>query len=332
MLRSIDDLFESCEAHKSSVSIDSSGRVIHLVAANLLIPFNKHPFRLYEGERLDDLVASIKANGVMTPIIARSMKGQIEILSGHNRVKGAILAGLEEVPTLILENVSDEDALAYVVETNLIQRSFSDMLHSEKATVIALHHSRMFSQGKRNDIVKQLEFFDGLCETVEGKTSSQVAKKSTTIARIGDSYGLSKDTVARYLRVHKLIQELKILLDESRIAFIPAVSLSYLTEDEQNLIWNCIKTNIVSIDMKKAGMLRQLSQRGKLTVETIEALLVKTRVSEHTTCYTIKMNSDLYTKYFSRGQSSEEVQSVVKKALDMYFSRDDNICIADIHR
>ena len=92
-----------------------------------LIPFKGHPFRLYEGERLDDMVASIKANGVLVPVIARRVDGILEILSGHNRVEAAKLAGLEEVPTIIFEYVTDEDAMVYVVETNLIQRSFSDM-------------------------------------------------------------------------------------------------------------------------------------------------------------------------------------------------------------
>ena len=121
-----------------------SRRVVISLSVGELIPFKGHPFRLYEGERLDDMVESIKANGVLVPIIVRKVGAAFEILAGHNRVNAVKLAGLNEVPAIVLENISDEDALVYVIETNLIQRSFADMTHSEKAAVIALHHSKIW--------------------------------------------------------------------------------------------------------------------------------------------------------------------------------------------
>jgi len=149
-LKSIDDLL-LLDGSETENQPPSKNTVVS-VTLDKLTPFNGHPFRLYEGERLDDMVASIKANGVLVPIIARKTGDALEILAGHNRVNAAKLAGLDEVPAIIFENISDEDALMYVVETNLLQRSFTDMAHTEKAAVIALHHSKMFSQGKRNDI------------------------------------------------------------------------------------------------------------------------------------------------------------------------------------
>ena len=133
-----------------------SERMVASIPIDKLAPFKDHPFRPCQGEQLDGLVQSIKANGVLVPIVVRPKRGGMhEILAAHNRVSGAKLAGRGEIPGIVLTGISEDDAMAYVVETNLLQRSFSDMAHSEKAAVIALHHSKMFSQGKRNDILEQ---------------------------------------------------------------------------------------------------------------------------------------------------------------------------------
>ena len=142
-----------------------------------LTPFRSHPFRLYEGERLGDMVESIRVNGVFIPIIVRRINSILEILSGHNRVEASRIAGLAEIPTIILENVTDDDALVIVIETNLLQRSFSDMSHSEKAAVLALRHSKMFSQGKRNDILVQLQILDKPHDIRHDETFGQVGQK-----------------------------------------------------------------------------------------------------------------------------------------------------------
>ena len=156
-LKNLDDLFNlnngvnPLEAPVQTINDQAPHkRAVTIVVIDTLTPFKGHPFHLYEGERLDDMVSSIKANGVLVPIIVRRLGIKLEILAGHNRINAAKLAGLTEIPAIIFDNISDDDAMVYVVETNLIQRSFSEMKHSEKAAVIALHHSKMFSQGKRN--------------------------------------------------------------------------------------------------------------------------------------------------------------------------------------
>lgn len=126
------------------------------VEINALRPFRRHPFHLYKGERLSDMVESIRANGVLVPIIVRRTDMGLEILAGHNRTNAAKIVGLSKVPAIVLDRLSDEDAWIYVIETNLMQRSFSEMSHSEKAAVITTHHSKIFSQGKRNDILERL--------------------------------------------------------------------------------------------------------------------------------------------------------------------------------
>ena len=115
-----------------------------------LVPFADHPFKLYEGRRFADMVESVRANGVLVPIVVRpGADDQFEILSGHNRVAAAREAGLSEIPAIVREGLTDEEALLIVTETNLIQRSFADLKHSERAVAIAAHHRATKHQGKR---------------------------------------------------------------------------------------------------------------------------------------------------------------------------------------
>ena len=298
-----------------------SKRAVISVAIEKLIPFKGHPFKLYEGERLDDMVASIKANGVLVPIIVRKIDTMLEILAGHNRVNASKLAGLTEVPTLILENISDEDAQAYVIETNLIQRSFSDMTHSEKAAVIALHHSKMFSQGKRNDILEQIKMLENPHEYKDNGTSPQVGEKLHADKKIAEMYGLSKNTIARYLRLQYLIPELKSQVDNDEIAFVAAVTLSFLKEDEQMLLADCMERNKLSVDIKKADLLRLFSEKGKLNGESIYKVLAGETTPKPNRTPTVKIDKSVYSKYFKPNQPAKEVQETVERALELYFEQ-----------
>ena len=122
-----------------------------------LIPFRNHPFKLYEGDRFNDMVESIKQYGVIVPIVVRKVDNKYEILSGHNRVNAAKEAGLTEVPTVIKEGLTEEEATLIVTETNIMQRSFSELAHSERATVISTRHSAMKNQGVRTDLLNEIE-------------------------------------------------------------------------------------------------------------------------------------------------------------------------------
>ena len=115
-------------------------------------PFHDHPFRLYEGDRLEDMVQSIKDHDVLNPVIVRKAARGYEMLAGHNRTNAAKIAGLTEVPAIVKTDLSDEDAYVYVIETNLLQRSFAELLPSEKAAVLVARYEKISSQGKRNDI------------------------------------------------------------------------------------------------------------------------------------------------------------------------------------
>nr|WP_308624639.1 ParB N-terminal domain-containing protein [uncultured Eisenbergiella sp.] len=288
-----------------------------------LSPFRKHPFRLYEGERLDDMVESIKQHGVLVPILVRRLGEILEILSGHNRVNAARLAGLDRVPAIILENVSDADAWVYVIETNLMQRSFADMSHSEKAAVIAAHHSKLFSQGKRNDIIAELQKLEKPHDYGENGTSVEISQKSDTREMLAKEYGLKPFHVAQYLRVFRLVTQLKMRLDNGQFAITSAVALSFLTETEQCQLDQCIELNCYKVDGKKADLLREYSEKGKLSEDKIFLILSGElgKKPQPNRAPTVKVDRKVYAQYFRPDQPAKEVQDIVEKALALYFSQ-----------
>jgi len=325
-LKNLDDLFQlngGVNPLDQDIPIERQGvkRTQSVMAINELTPFRKHPFRLYEGERLNDMVDSIKKSGVLVPVIVRQDGSLFEILSGHNRVNAAKLAGLDTVPIILLENISDDVAWVYVIETNLMQRSFSDMAHSEKAAVIALQHSKLFSPGKRTDILTELRMLENPNELEESGTFRQIGEKSHSDEFVASMYGLSSRVVSRYIRIHQLSQVLKDRLDSGSIGFTPSVTLSFLQESEQVDLDKCMGLNNFKVDMKKADVLRQYSEDGKLDEDAIYLVLSGEAVKKPKPNRTpvVKVNKTVYAKYFRPEQSATDVQRIVEKALDMYF-------------
>ena len=328
-LKNLDDLFkmdgaeEILEEMKAELTYAKPARAEYAtIQFSLMDDFPGHPFRLYEGERESDMIDSIKTHGILQSLIIRAIEnGRYQILSGHNRKYCGLKAGLKEGPSVIKRGLTDEEAWVYVIETNLMQRSFADMSHSEKAAVIALQHSKLFSQGKRNDIIKELQVLENPHDYKKDGTYAQVAHKSREI--VAKEYSLSKDTVARYLRIDQLIPTLKARLDSGEFAFIPAVTLSFLKEPEQQLLDNCIGLNSFAVDMKKADILRQHSEKGKLNEENIFLILsgeIGQKPKPNRTP-TVKVSKDIYAKYFKSGQSAKEIQDIVEKAIERYFSK-----------
>ena len=313
-LKNLDHYFENMkkqQGYKQTVSI---------IPFNELTPYKGFKFSLYEGERFDDMVESIKKHGILMPVIARRSGEILEILSGHNRVNAGKAAGLNEAPVIILENIPDELAEAYVIETNLMQRSFTDMSHSERAAVIFLHYSKMFSQGKRNDIAEQIKMLENPNEDNETLPKKEPATKSRTDEKIGEKYKLSKNTIARYLRIHRLIPALKTRLDKNGIAFIPAVTLSFLKETEQIFLDECMEQNKCTVNMKKSGLLRQFSEKRKLDKDSIYKILSgEISQKKSNQIQTVKIDRTTYAKYFQPGQSAKEIQKIIEKALEKYF-------------
>ena len=192
-------------------------------------PFHDHPFRLYEGERLEDMVQSIREYGVLNPVIVRKTAKGYEMLAGHNRTNAAKIAGLTEVPAIVKTDLSEEDAYVYVIETNLLQRSFAELLPSEKAAVLVARYEKISSQGKRNDIRQEIEALEETC-------GHDVHKSQKSRDGLGEEYGMTGRNIARYMRLDRLIPEFKDAVDKGTLAMVAAVDLSYLNVKMQKLI------------------------------------------------------------------------------------------------
>ncbi|WP_317854434.1 ParB N-terminal domain-containing protein [Chakrabartyella piscis] len=158
--------------------------------------FPNHKYKLYEGQRLQDMVDSIKEFGIITPIILwHNENGEYIILSGHNRKNAGELAGLDKAPVVIKTDLTLEEARLIVNETNLRQRSFTDLSHSERAYCLSEHYSAMKSQGRRNDLLKEIEILLNPDDSKENSTSAEVQQKLESRDKLGQDYGLSKDKV-----------------------------------------------------------------------------------------------------------------------------------------
>ena len=171
--------------------------------------FHDHPFRLYEGERLEDMVQSIKDHGVLNPVIVRKAARGYEMLAGHNRTNAAKIAGLTEVPAIVKTDLSDEDAYVYVIETNLLQRSFAELLPSEKAAVLVARYEKISSQGKRNDIRQEIERLEKATIGGTPKVQELLAKYESTPLKSGT-------TLAELIKRPELDYEKLAEVDEKR--------------------------------------------------------------------------------------------------------------------
>ncbi|MEA1974892.1 MAG: ParB N-terminal domain-containing protein, partial [Bacillota bacterium] len=228
-----------------------------------LVPFKNHPFKLYEGDRFNDMVESIKNLGVIVPIVVRKKGLRYEILSGHNRVNAAKEAGLNEIPSVIKEGLTEEEAILIVTETNLMQRSFTDLVHSERATVIATRHNAMKNQGVRNDLLNEIEKLSKAPNLAINETSRPLGEKLNSDKKVAKEYGISPRNISRYLRLDELNAKLKDLVDEGKIAMRAGVDLSYLKNDSQEMVEAIISENTFKVDMKKAATLRAFDKSGK---------------------------------------------------------------------
>jgi ParB family chromosome partitioning protein len=285
----------------------------------MLTPYHNHKFTLYEGERLDDMVQSVKENGVLIPIIVQPTEnGKYEILIGHNRWNASKLAGKPTVPAIVKEGLSEEIAEMYVIESNLLQRSFSDLKISEQAAVIALRHSQMFSQGKRNDIIRELKMLENP-DLADSETLYPMDTKSDTNKEVGEEYGMSRATVARLIRIDKLIPNLKEHIDSGKLAIRAGVELSFLNDVTQAHIAELIGD--YKIDVKKAGELRRIAdENGDLSVSDIIKILVGDVLQKQDKPKSVKISHDTYSRYFDDTAKPDEVAQVIERALEMYFN------------
>ncbi len=285
----------------------NSDKKIQSIGVEFLKPFTNHPFKAYEGQRLEDLIRSVRESGIITPIIVRPSEGEYyEILAGHNRVIAAKAAELDTVPAIIQDGISDEEAQIIVVESNFNQRSIKDMKPSELANSLhMLNEALKKKPGYRSDLA-------------EAETGSQSDNRSRTMHLIGDRNGLSQATVARYIRVAQLSPELQTFLDDKKINMSIAEHLSYLRTSEQSTVQQLLESGI-KISADQARTLKERSREHELTEDEIRQIIEsKPRPSRKRT---IKLSDDLFSRYFTEKQSPEEIENTIARALELFYSQ-----------
>ncbi|MFI3227870.1 MAG: ParB N-terminal domain-containing protein [Clostridia bacterium] len=310
------------EDFNDMLNFDVSVQAVTQLNLSDMKAFPNHKFKLYEGQQLGDMVQSIADLGILMPIILWHKDDEYIILSGHNRVNAAKIAGLTKAPVIIKSNLSYEEAVLIVTETNLRQRSFSDLSHSERAYCLAEHYQAMKSQGKRNDLLNEIEQLLNADEIKENLTSSQVENKLKTLHTVGKEYNLSKDKVARYIRIASLEKTLMDMLDDGEIAFLTAYTLSFISNEEFQLYIAEFSTNEnYKIDMKKAEMLREYFEKSKLSIALIEEILSgeKTRKPKGSKPKYVKVKDAVIKKYFINGESTKEIEETIVQALEAFF-------------
>lgn len=258
--------------------------------------FPNHPFKVKMDEDMNQLVQSVKERGVITPITLRQKEdGRYEIVSGHRRRKACELSGLERVPAEIKE-LSRDEAIILMVESNL-QRSI--ILPSEKAFSYKMRLEAMKRQGQRTDLTLSP------VGTKSGRSSEVIT------AETGDS----RNQICRYIRLTELIPELLDMVDENKIAFRPAVELSYLTETEQHNLLNSISYNDATPSLPQAIRLKEFSKAGKLSAEVIEAILGEEKPNQKEK---ISFKAERLRPYIPSTVPLEKTEDYIIKALEYY--------------
>lgn len=315
------------------------------ISVNNLHHYKDHKYSLYKGERFTEMVESIKAHGILTPLIVRPINTAVprmvddlsssfsleawdkrldkidhskencpidyEILAGHNRYECAKAAGFETVPCIIKEDLTDIEAKIIVHVTNANQRSLEAYSHSERAAIIADYHEAMKQQGKRNDLLKAIDEELELTEKVEKPQENQTAI---------EKFGLSKNTIARYVRIDKLIPDFKELLDEDKISIGTGVELSHIDHDNQMILYNYITENGYALDIKQAKSVRQLfTDNGSLTPETLKTIF-SGKENIQKTPKNIAISRNKLKTYFSDDEPIENIENTVITALEFYFN------------
>lgn len=288
-----------------------------MIPVDKIVPFHNHPFRLYEDERLDDMVESIREHGILSPVIVQKTGDGYEMLAGHNRWNASKIVGMKEIPAIIKENLSEEEAYVYVIETNLMQRSFTDLLPSEKAAVLAERYEKISCQGKRNDIIEEIARLNGV---EVSDTCGHDVHKSKSRDAIGEDYGMTGRNIARYMRLNQTTEQIKEMVDAGTMAMVTAVELSYLSKEEQKQVCKIMDEHGGKI--KNAQAVELHNAVGSLTEDKVKVILVGE--SKEKPVSDAKLFGEIKKKYF-KGKTTEEVLDVLEQALATWFAGEGDV-------
>ena len=265
---------------------------IQQLSPDKLVPFQNHPYQVREDAALSELMESIRTHGVLSPLLARPEGERYELVSGHRRRLAAQRLGVKTVPVLVRE-MTDDEAVILMVDSNL-QRE--NLLPSEKAFAYKMKLEAMKRQGMRTDL-----------------TLPQVAAKLRTDDEIAKQAGISGDTVRRYIRLTNLVPPLLQMVDDGRIAFSPAVELSYLTKEEQAELWDLIGQEDATPSLSQAIRMKQLSREAKLTPEVLYAILTEEKPNQKEQ---VRIKTESLRKYFPCNYSAQQMEREILKLLE----------------
>ena len=289
-LTSVDDLFSTEESRE----IEQREKVMEIPLSELR-PFKDHPFKVLDDERMLDTVESVKQYGVLSPALARPHpEGGYELVSGHRRHRAAELAGLETMPTII-RNLDDDEATIIMVDSNLQRET---VLPSERAWAYRMKLDAVRRQAGR-----------------PSKNSRQVVGNLESADLLGKETGESGRQVQRYIRLTELIRPLLDMVDERKIAFNPAVELSYLKPNEQNMLLDAMDSEQATPSLSQAQRLKKFSQSGNLTRESMLAIMSEEKKSD---LDRLTFNTDILRKYFPKSYTPQQMESTILKLLETW--------------
>ena len=277
---------------------DAKREKVRVIPIEFFDDFPKHPFNVKMDAEMEALIESIKEFGILTPLIARKKEnGRYEIIAGHRRKFAAKKLGLTELPVILRDMTRDEAVIA-MVDSNLHRER---ILPSERAYAYKMKMEARKRQGARTDL-----------------TSTPVVAKLRTDEAIGLENGDSKEQVRRYIRLTYLIKEILDMVDDGRIAFRPAVELSYLTVEQQKDLFYTIESEEATPSLAQAIEMKKLCQKGSLTAERIFSIMRQQKPNQ---VEKIKIPASRFEKYFSRGTPQSQIETVIFQALEEYYAK-----------
>ena len=289
-LKGLDDLFSTEENRQ-----EEQREQVQQIPIDELYPFTNHPFKVLDDEAMTRTVESIAQYGVLAPLIARPRpEGGYEIISGHRRQYAAKLAGLDTLP-VIVRQMSDDAAVILMVDSNL-QREH--ILPSERAFAYKMKLEALKNQGARSDL-----------------TSPQVAAKFRSDDAVAKDQGISGDTVRRYIRLTNLVPELLDMVDEKKIAFNPAVELSYLDESQQRDFLEAMEDTQNAPSLSQAQQLKKMAQQGEFSYEKAFDVMGQEKKSEKDT---VTIKNETLRKYFPRSYTPKQMEEKIIQLLDAW--------------
>ena len=293
-LSSYDDIFSTQESRQET------GEHVVMLPLDAIHPFKNHPFRIVDDEEMQKTAESIREYGVLVPAIVRPLEnGEYEMISGHRRRYASMLAGKETMPVIVRE-MDDDTATIFMVDSNL-QREH--ILPSERAKAYQMKVEAIKHQGQKRSV-----------ET----TSRQVVGKLEAAALIGDEIGQSGRQVQRFMRLNNLIPEILDMVDEKKIAFNPAVELSYLKPEEQREFLEAMDYAQTTPSVSQAQRIKKLSQQGQSSLEAMCEVMDEVKKPPDDK---LVIKSDVLRKYFPKSYTPQQMEAVIMKLLEQWMKK-----------